>query len=79
VTSNNVSDAAAIADLLHQLPKDEVLNSLTGDGAYDMQPVYEALMERGAIPIIPPRKNARIRKGQAFAHRNKDELHQTIG
>ena len=79
VTSNNVSDAAVIADLLHQLPKDEVLNSLTGDGAYDMQPVYEALMERGAIPIIPPRKNARIRKGQAFAHRNKDELHQTIG
>lgn len=70
VTSNNVSDAAVISDLLQQLPEDEVLESLTGDGAYDTQPVYEAVIKRGAIPIIPPRKNARIRKGQAFAHRN---------
>ena len=70
VTSNNVSDAAVIPDLLQQLPKDEVLHSLTGDGAYDTQPVYEALMECGVIPIIAPRKNARIRKGQAFVHRN---------
>lgn len=66
VTSNNVSDAAVIPDLL----QDEVLESLTGDGAYDTQPVYEAVIKRGAIPTIPPRKNARIRKGQAFAHRN---------
>ena len=70
MTSNNVSDAAVIPDLLQQLPKDEVLRSLTGDGAYDTQPVYEVLMECGVIPIIVPRKNARIRKGQAFVHRN---------
>ena len=70
VTSNNVSDAAVIPDLLQQLPQDEVLESLTGDGAYDTQPVYEAVIKRRAIPIIAPRKNARIRKGQAFAHRN---------
>ena len=70
MTSSNVSDASVIPDLLHQLPKDEVLESLTGDGAYDTQPVYEAVIKRGAIPIIPPRKNARIRKGQVFAHRN---------
>jgi IS5 family transposase len=70
VTGNHVSDAAVVADLLAQLPKDEVLHCLTGDGAYDTQPVYEAVMDRGAIPIIPPRKNARIRKGQAYVHRN---------
>ena len=70
VTSNNVSDASVIPDLLHQLPKDEVLESLTGDGAYDTQPVYEAVIKRETLPIIPPRKNARIRKGQVFAHRN---------
>lgn len=27
-------------------------------------------MQRNAMPIIPPRKNARLRKGDAFAHRN---------
>ena len=70
VTSNNVSDAAVLPDLLQQLPEDEALESLTGDGAYDTQPVYEAVIQRGAVPIIPPRKNARIRKGDAFAYRN---------
>lgn len=44
--------------------------SFTGDGAYDTQPVYEAVIQRGAVPIIPPQKNARIRKGETFAHCN---------
>jgi hypothetical protein len=70
VTSNEVSDAAVIADLLEQVPCDEALLSLTGDGAYDTQPVYEAVIQRNAVPIIPPRRNARIRKGDAFAYRN---------
>ena len=70
VTSSNASDAAVIPDLLQQLPDDEVLESLTGDGAYDTQAVHEEVIKRGGIPIIPPRKNARIRKGKAFVHRN---------
>lgn len=70
VTSNNVSDAEVMPGLLNQLPQDEKLESLTGDGAYDTKQVYESVIEHGAIPIIPPRKNARIRKGKAFAHRN---------
>ena len=37
VTSNNVSDASVLGDLLEQLPPDEALKSLTGDGAYDTQ------------------------------------------
>ena len=60
VTSNNVSDASVLPDLLEQLPPDETLQSLIGDGAYDTQPAYEAVIRHGAIPIIPPRKNARI-------------------
>ena len=70
VTSNNVSDAAVVPDLLAQVPGDETIVSFTGDGAYDTQPVYEAVMQRGAIPLVPPRKNARMRKGAAFAYRN---------
>ena len=70
VTSNDVSDAAVVADMLEQVPAGEALHSLTSDGAYDTQAVYEALRQRGCTPIIPPRKNARIRKGSAFAYRN---------
>ena len=70
VTSHNVSDASVIPDLLDQLPKDESLDSVTGDGAYDTRQVYEAVIEHGATPITHPRKNARIRKGRAFLHRN---------
>ena len=65
-----MSDASVLPDLLPQLPEDEVLESLTGDGAYDTQPVHEAVMRRGASPVIPPRKNARLRKGCVFEYRN---------
>ncbi len=34
------------------------------------EPVHAAVIERNATPIIPPRKNARMRKGDTFAHRN---------
>lgn len=70
VTSNNVTDAAVLPQLLEQIPAEEPLLTVTGDGAYDTQPVHAAVMQRNATPIIPPRKNARMRKGDAFAHRN---------
>lgn len=70
VTSNNVSDAAVIPELLAQVPAQEPLLTVTCDGGYDTQPVHTAVMQRNAAPIIPPRKNARLRKGDAFAHRN---------
>lgn len=70
MTSNNVSDALVLCHLLEQLPPDARLKSLTGDGAYDTQSVYETAIRHGAIPIIPPRKNARVRRGAVFEHRN---------
>ena len=69
VTSNGVSDAAVLADLLQQVPPNEAVLSLIGDGAYDTQPVYEAAIQKGAIPITPPRKNARIRNAAVAACR----------
>ena len=74
VTSNNVSDTAVIPDLLKQLPADETLESLTEDGAYDTQPTYEAVIRHSAIPIIPPRKNARIRRGSVFEHHHNPTI-----
>lgn len=69
VTSNEVSDAAVVADLLEPVLRNETVLSLTGGGAYDIQSVYEAVIQRDSVPIIPPRKNARIRKDEAFACR----------
>lgn len=57
-------------DLLAQLPVDEVFKNTGGNGTYGTQQVQEVVILRGAIPIAPPRKNARMHKGAAFAHRN---------
>lgn len=59
-TSNNVTDAAVLPQLLEQVPAEE---SLLTVGAYDTQHVHAAVIQRNATPIIPPRKNARLRKG----------------
>ena len=70
VTSNNASGASVLSDLLEQLPADETPQSLIGDGFYDTQPAYEAVIRHGAIPIIPPHKNARSRNRAVFGYRN---------
>jgi hypothetical protein len=35
VTSNRVGDAQALPDMLNQIPRDERIDSISGDGAYD--------------------------------------------
>ena len=71
VSTNEVGDSPVAAELLSQIPNHEQVASFTGDGAYDTKDVHEACHHRGAMPIIPPRKGARLRKGLAFAHRNE--------
>ena len=71
VTTNEVGDSPVAVELLEQIPSHETIASFTGDGAYDTQDVHEACRRRGAIPVIPPRKGARQRKGLAFTHRNE--------
>lgn len=71
VTTNEVGDSPVAAELLEQIPSRKAVASFTGDGAYDTQDVHEACLRRGVMPIIPPRKGARQRKGLAFAHRNE--------
>ena len=69
VTTNEVGDSPVAAGLLGQIPNHEIVASFTGDGAYDTKDVHEACHHRKAIPVIPPRKGARLRKVLAFAHR----------
>ena len=57
VTSNAIGDAPTLPDLLAQIPEDEKILSVGGDGAYDTRKCHAAIAERGAAAIIPVRRN----------------------
>lgn len=59
VTDAGVCDAEAAGGLLDQVER-QVLD-VGADGAYDKAEVDEAVARRGARPLIPPRKDARIK------------------
>jgi Transposase DDE domain len=62
MTDNSLGDATILPDLLEQISADEGLTSVTADGAYDTKACHKAIADRGANPIIPPRKNAKLWK-----------------
>jgi transposase len=53
-----VADEDALPDLLQQVPAE--IRQVSADGAYDKRPCYDALAERGATAVIPPRRDAKI-------------------
>lgn len=57
VTDNSVGDAPMLPGLLAQIPPDEAVASVGGDGAYDTKGCHAAIAQRGAQAVIPPRKN----------------------
>ena len=59
VTSSDVGDAPMLPELLSQIPVDQRIASVTADGAYDTRKCHDAIAERGAEAIIPPRRNAK--------------------
>ena len=59
VTSSDVGDAPMLPELLSQIPPDQEIASVTADGAYDTRKCHDAIAERGAVAVIPPRKNAK--------------------
>jgi hypothetical protein len=60
LTENSGHDADQVDDLLEQI--DGSIDAFYGDGAYDQWKVYEALAEEKIQPIIPPRRNAKIKQ-----------------
>ena len=61
-TGSNVGDAPMLPDLLDPIPPDQEIGSVTADGAYDTRKCHDAIADRGADAVIPPRKNARLWK-----------------
>jgi IS5 family transposase len=60
VSEPGVTDAEAVPDLLKQV--DNPVEAAEADGAYDQRIVYDALKQRGARAVIPPRRDAKIRR-----------------
>jgi hypothetical protein len=60
VTESHEHDSSQVPALLSQV--DQVIDRFIGDGSYDQEPVYTAVMGHspGARVIIPPRKDATL-------------------
>ena len=63
LTDNATDDASQVDELLDQT--ENSVNKFGGDGAYDKWKVYGSLSARNIEPIIPPRRDAKIKR-----HRN---------
>jgi len=60
LTENSEHDADQVEGLLEEV--NGPVNAFYGDGAYDQWKVYDELAEREIQPIIPPRRNAKIKQ-----------------
>ncbi len=54
-TGSHIGDALVLPDLLGQIPEDQKIGSVTADGAYDTRECHDAIADRGAHAVIPPR------------------------
>ena len=59
ITGSHLGDAPMLPELLDQIPADVEIGSVTADGAYDTRKCHDAVADRGAHAVIPPRKNAK--------------------
>ncbi|MBX3431959.1 MAG: IS5 family transposase [Pirellulales bacterium] len=60
LTENSGHDADQAQPLLAQIQRP--IMTFTGDGAYDKWKVYDELARRGVQPLIPPQRNAKIKR-----------------
>lgn len=58
VTTSDYHDGQVLGDILEQI--EEEIEQVSTDGAYDHRHCYDEIAQRGAKPVIPPRKDAVI-------------------
>lgn len=73
VTSNAIGDAPMLPELLAQIPTDEPISAVYADGAYDTRDCLDAIAERQATAVIPPRKNACVWKKSSPGSEHRNE------
>jgi hypothetical protein len=62
LTTSGVHDSPHLPAVLDQVEGD--VGQVSGDRAYDSGTCYAAILARGAVPTIPPRRNARPSRGK---------------
>ena len=73
VTDNRQGDAQMLPSLLTQIPAEEPIGCVSGDGAFDTKACHEAIAQRGAAAVIPPRKNAKLWRSQSAGAKVRNE------
>lgn len=73
-TSSDKGDSPVLPHLLDQIPPDEKIDTVTGDGAFDTRRCHSAILERGGTAIIPIRKNGRRWREDCTAAKARIEI-----
>jgi hypothetical protein len=63
VTGSRVGDGPRLPTLLERIPAEEILSTVTADGAFDTRACHSAIAGRQARAVIPTRRNGRRRTG----------------
>ena len=78
MTDHRHGDGEIVPDLLAQLPDDERIGVISGDGAYDTRGVYEASAARQADLIVPPRRSGKPWKKRTIGATERNETLRAI-
>lgn len=73
-TPSREGDSPVLPDLLDQIPEDEQIGTVTGDGAFDTRRCHTAILERGGTAVIPIRRNGRLWKEDCPATKGRNEI-----
>lgn len=76
-TSSREGDSPVLPDLLDQIPPDQEIGTVTGDGAFDTRRCHAATHARGAAAVIPIRRNGRFWKEDCPAARARNDILRT--
>jgi len=74
VIDSCTGDAPVLPNLLDQIPADEPLHTVGGDGAYDTKGCHNAIEIRGAAPVIPTRRNGQPWKKKSAGAVARNEI-----
>ena len=78
MTDHRHGDGEIVPDLLAQLPEEEPIGVISGDGAYDTRGVYEASTSREAALVVPPRRNGKPWKARTTGAAERNESLRAI-
>ncbi|ONH81254.1 IS5 family transposase [Roseomonas mucosa] len=78
MTDHRHGDSEIVPGLLAQLPDDEQIGVISGDGAYDTRGVYEASASRKADLVVPPRRNCKPWKKRTTGATERNETLRAI-